>query len=214
MGEAKPRRERAIGRDDVVEDGLVEIDEIHLVHREHDVAHAQHGHDEGMAARLRQDALARVDQDDGEFGGGGAGRHVARILLMAGRIGNDEGAFVRAEIAIGDVDGDALFALRRKTVEQQREIEIGALRAELLAVALQGLQLVFEDAARVIEHAPDQRRFAVVDRAAGEETQQRLRARCWRGIGRLRGMDAMHQKYPSCFLASIEPEPSWSIMRP
>ena len=43
-----------------------------------------------MPARLRQHALARIDQDDGQIGGGGAGHHVARVLLMAGRVGDDE----------------------------------------------------------------------------------------------------------------------------
>ena len=214
MGEAEARRQFAIGLDDGVEHSLVEAHQIHLVHGEHDVAHAQHRHNEGMAARLREDALARVDQNNGEFGGGGAGGHVARILLMAGRVGHDEGALVRAEIAIGHIDGDALFALRRKPVQQQREIEIGALRAEFLAVAFQSFELVFEHAVGVIEHAPDEGRFTVVHRAAGEEAQQGLRAGREHGVRICRRKRAVHQKYPSCFLASMEPEPSWSIMRP
>ena len=64
-----------------------------------------------MAARLGQHALARVDQDDGEVGGRGAGDHVARVLLVARRVGDDELALVGGEEAVGDVDRDALLAL-------------------------------------------------------------------------------------------------------
>ena len=75
-----------------------------------------------MTPRLRQDALAGVDQNDREFRGRGAGRHVAGILLMAWRVGDDEGAAGRGKIPVGDVDGDALLALRRQPVDQQGEV--------------------------------------------------------------------------------------------
>jgi hypothetical protein len=42
---------------------------------------------------------------------------------VAGRIGDDELAFRRGEIAIGDVDGDALLALGAQAVGEQREID-------------------------------------------------------------------------------------------
>jgi hypothetical protein len=50
---------------------------------------------------------------------------------VAGRIGNDEGTLVGGEIAIGDVDGDALFAFRLQAVEQQREVG----KAEIVLLA-------------------------------------------------------------------------------
>ena len=90
----------------------------------------------GMAEGLRQQALARIDQDHREVGVGGAGRHVAGILLVAGRVGDDERARRRREIAIGDVDGDALLALGFEAVDQQREIDVLAGRAVLLGIAL------------------------------------------------------------------------------
>ena len=92
-----------------------------------------------MAPRLRQHALARIDEDDRELGGRGTGRHVAGILLVAGRVGDDEGAVAGREVAIGDIDGDALLALGGQPVDQQREVEILAVRAELLRIALQRL---------------------------------------------------------------------------
>ena len=69
-----------------------------------------------------QQALSRVDQDDGEVGGRGAGRHVAGVLLVARRVGDDERcAWLGGEIAVGDVDRDALLALGLEPVDQQRE---------------------------------------------------------------------------------------------
>ena len=64
-----------------------------------------------MPARLRADAVAGVDQEDRDVGRGRAGRHVARVLLVAGRVGEDELAPRGREVAVGDVDRDALLAL-------------------------------------------------------------------------------------------------------
>ena len=151
-----------------------------------------------MAARLRQQALARVDQQDREIGVGGAGRHVAGVLLVAGRVGDDERALLGGEIAIGDVDGDALLALGLEPVDQQREVDVGAGGAVLARVLLQRGELIVEDQLLLVEQAADQRRLAVVDGAAGEEAQGGKR----------------HQKYPSRFFFSIEPASSVSISRP
>ena len=76
-----------------------------------------------MPPRLRQHAVARIDQNDGQLRRGGAGRHVARVLLVPGCIGDDELALRRGEVAIGDVDGDALLAFGAQAVGQQREID-------------------------------------------------------------------------------------------
>ncbi len=138
-----------------------------------------------MAPRLRQYALPRIDENDRDIGGRGARRHVAGILLVAGRVGDDERTPVGLEIAIGDIDGDALFALGGEPIHQQREIEIGALRAEFFRIAVERLQLIVGDHAGIVKQAPDQSRFAVIDGAAGDEAQQgffqSLRRR--RGVG-------------------------------
>ena len=127
-----------------------------------------------MAPGLGQHALARVDQEHGEVGGRGAGDHVARILLVARRVGDDELALLGREEAVGDVDGDALLALGGEAVDQQREIDPLALRAVALAVAFERRELVVEDQLGVVEQPPDQGRLAVVDAAAGDEAQQLL----------------------------------------
>ena len=181
------------------------------------MADAEQGADEGVAPRLGEHALARVDENDGEIGGGGAGRHVARVLLMARRVGDDELALVGGEGAVGDVDGDALLALGRKPVDQQREVEIAALRAHLLGVGLKRRELVLEEHLGFVEQSSDERRLAVVDRAAGDEAQQVLVF-----LGLQIGLDvaagefdeARHQKYPSCFFFSIEADWSLSMTRP
>ena len=121
-----------------------------------------------MTARLRQHAVAGVDQDDGEIGGGRAGGHVARVLLVAGGIGDDEFAARRGELAICHVDGDALLALGREAVGEQRQIGLSTLGNVG--------QLVQQHRAAVDQQAANQRAFAVIDAAAGDEFE------CRRGI--------------------------------
>ena len=87
---------------------------------------AEQRDDRRMAMRLRQQPLARIDKQNGEIGIRSARRHVAGILLMAWRVGDDEGALRRREIAVGDIDGDALLALRFEPIDQQREIDFCA----------------------------------------------------------------------------------------
>ena len=76
----------------------------------------------------------------------------------------------RGEVAIGDVDGDALFALGAQAVGQQREID-GAGRL-IHRRFLDGAELVFVDALGIVKQAADQRRFAVIHAAAGGEAEQ------------------------------------------
>jgi len=63
-------------------------------------------------------------------------------LLVPGRIGDDKGTPRRGEETVGDVDGDALLALGFQAVDQQCEVDVVALSADLLAVAFQGVELV------------------------------------------------------------------------
>ena len=64
-----------------------------------------------MPARLLDDAVAGVDEDDRQIGGRDAGDHVARVLDVPRAVGDDEVAVRRREVAVGDVDRDALLAL-------------------------------------------------------------------------------------------------------
>src|SRR3712207_4968576 len=77
----------------------------------------------------------------------------------------------RREVAVDDVDRDALLALGAQAVGQQREVDrpvaVAALRG-----ARDLVELVLEDRLRVVEQAADERRLAVVDRAGGREAQE------------------------------------------
>ena len=146
------------------------VDEIHLVDGDRDVRHAQDRRDVGVAARLLDDAVARVDEDHGDVGGRGARHHVARVLHVAGRVGELEAAARRHERAVRDVDRDALLALGAEAVGEQREVDVAVAAA--LRRLLDVLHLVDEDLLRVVEQPADERRLAVVDRAARDEAEE------------------------------------------
>jgi hypothetical protein len=156
--------------DQLVEHLLGEVDEVHLVDAHDQVRDAEQRGDERVAATLAQEAVTRVHQDQREVGGRGARDHVARVVLVPRGVGDDERAPRGREIAVGDVDRDALLALGPQAVGEQGEVHVA------VATALGGLadvlELVFEDRLGVVEQAPDQRRLAVVDRTRGGEAQQ------------------------------------------
>ena len=108
------------------------VDGIHLVDGEHHLLDADQIADRGMAAGLALGAVAGIDQQDGDVGVAGAGRHVAGVLLVARGIDDDEAAVRRLEIAPGDVDGDALLALGLEPVEQQAEIDLLAVDGAIM----------------------------------------------------------------------------------
>nr|WP_193604157.1 hypothetical protein [Sinorhizobium medicae] len=127
-----------------------------------------------MPPRLLKNALPAVDEDDGKIRRRSAGHHVARIFFVTGRVGNDELALRRREIAVGDVDGDPLFALGLEPVEKQSEIDFLAIGTTGRADTSEVCELVLEDQFRIIEQPADQGGFAVVDRTACDESQDRL----------------------------------------
>ena len=127
-----------------------------------------------MPAGLSQHPAPGVNQDDRRIRGRGAGHHVPRVLLVTGRIGDDELAAVCREEAVSDVDGDALLAFRRKAVDQEGEVDLATLRTHPARVGLEGRKLVLEDHLGIVEQPSDQGGFAVVHRAAGQEPQKAL----------------------------------------
>jgi hypothetical protein len=76
--------------------------------------------DEAVATRLVYHAVPCVDQNDRDVARRGTGRHVPRVLLVPGRVGDDELAFQGGEVPVCDVDRDPLLALRAQAVGQQR----------------------------------------------------------------------------------------------
>ena len=92
FAEAEAPHQRAEIGFDLAEAAFRPVDEIHLVDGEDDALHADEIEDGGVAAGLRLDAVAGVDEHDGDVGVRGAGRHVARVLLVAGAVDDDEAA--------------------------------------------------------------------------------------------------------------------------
>ena len=77
-----------------------------------------------MPSRLGQHPLTRINQKHTKIAVRCAGRHIARVLHMSGRIGNDELPPGRREIAIRHIDRDALLALGLKAVDEERQIDL------------------------------------------------------------------------------------------
>jgi len=96
---------------------------------------------------------------------------------VAGRVGDDELAPRGVEVAVGDVDRDALLALGAQPVGEQGEVRVAV--AAPAGAELDVLELVLEDRLGVVEQPADQGRLAVVDRAGGGEADQ---------VGRLDGL--------------------------
>ena len=127
-----------------------------------------------VAAGLGLHAVTGVDQDHRQAGGGGAGGHVAGVLLVARRVGDDELALVGGEEAIGDIDGDALLPLGLQAVDQQRQVDLIAGGAAGLGGLGDGGQLILVDHLGVVQQPPDQGGLAVIDATAGDEAQEIL----------------------------------------
>ena len=111
------------------------------------------------------------------------------------------------KMAVGDVDRDALLALGAQAVGDQREIEVPAAGPMRARIGLERRELVVEQRPRLMEQPADQRRLAVVDAAADDQTDERpCRMRLQNPIGlRERGLGAVaHQKYPSRFFSSMD----------
>ena len=132
--------------------------------------------------------MAGVDKKHHHLGGGHAGDRIAGVLHVAGGIGEDEGALIRGEVAVGHVDGNALLALGTQAVNKQGKVH--AIEAAVGGGALHGLHLVCKHGLGVIEQAADEGGLAVINGAGGAQAQ---------GIALLEGADirregGRHQK--------------------
>ena len=170
LGHAQLRGHGAdIGLDGRVDLGG-EVHQVDLVDRDDDVRDPQEGGDRQVAARLLQDPVAGVHQQHDDVGRGAAGDRVAGVLHVPGAVGQDEGALRGGEVAVGDVDRDALLPLGPQTVGQQGEV--GAGQAPIQADLLDGGQLVAQHGLGVEQQAAHERGLAVVDAAGRGQPQQ------------------------------------------
>ena len=110
--------------------------------------------------------FAGIDQHHSRIGTGCSRDHVARVLLMPRRIANDEFALFGGEIAVSHINGDALFAFGRQTIGQECQV--------CFTRALHACQLVLQHSFGVHQQATNQRTFAIVHTAAGDEFQGSL----------------------------------------
>ena len=164
------RSERVEILHDAVENPFVVVDEIHLVHRDREVANFEEVGHKRMAFGLFDNPFARVDEDDGEVGGGSTRDHVARVLNVTRGVGNDELTARGGKVTVSHVDRDALFALGAEPIGEQREVDHGIAAAA--GTFLHRAQLVLENALRVVEQAADKRRLAVIDRTSSGKTEK------------------------------------------
>ena len=174
VGDAERRHEGTEISDDAVKHFAREIQQVHLVHRQYDMPDAQQGAEERVAACLGDDARTGIHQNDGQIGCRAACDHVPRVLLVARGVGYDELAFVGREVAVGHVDGDALFAFGFQTVEQQGVVNVLAGVAHALRVAFECGELVLVEFFRVEEQPSYECAFSVVYTAGGEKAEQVL----------------------------------------
>ena len=170
VGHLELHGERAELLADLVVALLRVVDQVHLVDAHEQVRDAEQRREEGMPARLLEHTVAGVDQDQRDVGGGRTGDHVARVLDVARRVGDDELAARRGEVPVCDIDRDALLALGAQAVGEQRQVRAFVATGD--AGRFDRTELVFEDGLAVIEQPADQGRLAVVDRTGRGNAQQ------------------------------------------
>ena len=149
---------------------FAEIHQVHLVDGHHDLPDAQQRGDEGVADGLFHDAVAGIDQNHGQVGGGGARHHIAGVLDVAGRIGNDEFPFRGGKIPISHVDGDALLAFGPQAIGEQRQVHLFVAPAP--RSFFHGFELILENGFGIVQQATDQGAFSIVHAAGRGKPQQ------------------------------------------
>ena len=101
---------------DVVVNRLAKVDEVDLVDRNDHVWNSKQCNHREVTSGLFENTLASVDQDHDCIGRCRTGDHVAGVLNVPRAVSQDETALGSGEVAVGDINGDALLALGTKTV--------------------------------------------------------------------------------------------------
>ena len=127
-----------------------------------------------VAARLDETSSAAIDvgENNGQIGRRSAGGHIARVLFVSGRVGNDELALVGGKKTIGDINRNSLLALRGKAIDQESEVEVAALSADAFALGLQTLKLIVEQEFALVEQASDQCGLAIINAAGRTDAEK------------------------------------------
>ena len=123
-----------------------------------------------MPAGLRDDTLAGIDEQDDQARSGCAGHRVAGVLHMPWRVGQHKRTRRSGEVAVGDIDRDALLAFGAQTVDEQRQIRL--IEALVDRGAGDRVDLVGQYGLGVVQQPADEGRLAVVHTAGSGQTQQ------------------------------------------
>jgi hypothetical protein len=85
-------------------------------------------------------------------------------LDVAGSIGNDELALGSGEVAVGHIDGDALFPLTAQAIGEQCQIKLAAF-------GYAG-DLIFVDTLGIVKQTADESGFTIVNAAGCGKTKK------------------------------------------
>ncbi len=139
---------------------LVIIDQVHLVHGDHDLLEAEEREQEAVASGLFAQPLVGVHEEHRGIGARRAGDHVFEEFLVARGVDDGVGPPRRAEGHARGVHGDVLRLLLEQRVHQEGVFEFHALG---LARGLDALGLAVLHGMRVEQKPADERRFSVID---------------------------------------------------
>ena len=82
-----------------------------------------------MAFSLLDNPFARINQNNGQVGIGGASHHITGILLMTRGVGHNKLTLVGIKEAVSDINSNTLFTFCGKAINEQSKIDITALGA-------------------------------------------------------------------------------------
>src|SRR5260370_36650164 len=106
------------------EDIFAIFGQTHLVEGGEHFGDSEERSNEGVTPRLREEPFGAINQYDREVRRGSAGGHVPRVLLMPGRVGDDEFAARAPEIPVSNGDGKALLTFGGQTGRGQRTVDL------------------------------------------------------------------------------------------
>jgi len=156
---------------------------------------------------LGRDAVVRGDDEDGVVRLGRAGDGVFHEVLVTRAVDDGEVGGVRAELLVGDVDGDPALPFLGEFVHHVGELEAAlTLLLGFLAVALDD---VFGNASGLVQQSADERALAVVDVA--DDGQVLVRSV---GHGSHVGMRVLTQKVLGSYGQHLHGAPKWPPWRP
>ncbi|MCY1373335.1 hypothetical protein D9M69_606030 [compost metagenome] len=111
--------------------------------------------------------FAGIYQDNDEVRVRSTRHHIPGVLDVPRGIGNNKFTAFGLEIFVGYINGDALFAFGFQAVSQDSQV-YGTVIIFTIGF-LNGFQLVIQDGVGIVQQAPDQGAFPVVNRSCGDE---------------------------------------------